>query len=660
MQIPDDVIHRDLSAQAEADWEPLRLALLRRSLWLLLPMTAVYVILTAILGHALLPSLAGLGFAALVLLMAQHRPDARRVLTWGLGLATLALLGLSALLWQGPAPAPALTIAALIGTLGLMLDGARLGSVLFLGGLCLQGLALSQLPADDLAGRVELGLLMGTALGLYVSALGWYRALIHGQSELRRASRLLKAQQEERQALSLALFEQLSRAQATLQASLEGGPTVDWAEVGRRAEQMQEQAAQVRGLHSSFAPVEAPIDLSQHAFSRGVIGAILGISALLALGGWAGYFSHGQGQAWHGPFALLVLGACAFSLRRGRPVPVTMAWTVVLLGPLILLADQAGHWGKGLAPTTGFWMLSILNAGLLLGLRPALAVGGLGVAVSSAALLAAPRAGALQWQSGLTLMLAFCMMGTICLQAVVWKQDLLARLIEGRRRLALSLVQRRRLLGTLFHDVANPLAAVLGLAAQARAGMEAPDDLDRARRLGRRLGELLQGGRAWLLSEGEGDEEQLGAVEMAPVLAGMADLFRERLAAKRLGLSVDLDPGLRALARTAILRDSVLGNLMSNAIKFSRPGSSLELEARKEGAGLWVELRDRGPGVDPALLQALQQGSDLPSRSGTDGEPGQGLGLALAREHVQRMGGDLQILPREGGGSRARLQLRAA
>jgi signal transduction histidine kinase len=660
MKIPNFIVDHDPSTSADTDWEPLRLALLQRSLWLLLPITSAYVLLTAFLGHPLLPSVAGVGFAVLVLLMVQHRPDARRLLTWGLGLATLALLGLSASLWHGPAPAPALTIAALIGTLGLMLDGARLGSTLFLGGLCLHGYTMQRLPSDDHGGSLALGLLLGTSLGLFVSALSWYRALGRGQAELRQASRLLRAQQAERQALSLALFEQLSQAQAALQSALEAGPSVDWAAIGQRAEQMQAQAAQVRGLHSSFKPVESARGLDRHEFSRGIIGVILGISAFLALAGWVSYFGHGQGQAWHGPFALGVLAACAFSLRRGRPVPAGLAWTVVLLGPLILLADQAAQWRSGLAASSSFWMLSILYAGLLLGLRPALAMTALGIAASLAALGATPQATALQWQSGLTLMLAFGMAGTICLQAVAWKQNLLAQLDEGRRRLALSLAQRRRLLGTLFHDVANPLAAVLGLAAQARAGLEAPDDLDRARRLGRRLGELLQGGRTWLLSEGISDSEHLGPVELAPVLGGMADLFKERLAAKRLGLSVDLDPGLRALARTATLRDSVLGNLMSNAIKFSRPGSSLELEARREDAGVWIELRDRGPGIDPALLQGLQSGADLPSRSGTDGEEGQGLGLALACEHVQRMGGRLEVQPRAGGGTVARVRLKSA
>jgi signal transduction histidine kinase len=60
------------------------------------------------------------------------------------------------------------------------------------------------------------------------------------------------------------------------------------------------------------------------------------------------------------------------------------------------------------------------------------------------------------------------------------------------------------------------------------------------------------------------------------------------------------------------------------------------------------------------LRRALHAGQDLPSQAGTQGEAGQGLGLALAQEHLQRMGGRLSLMERDGGGLLARVTLEAA
>ncbi len=55
----------------DADWESLRSTLLRRSLALLLPLIAVYALFTALLGHPVLPAVAGLGFAGLTTVWRQ-------------------------------------------------------------------------------------------------------------------------------------------------------------------------------------------------------------------------------------------------------------------------------------------------------------------------------------------------------------------------------------------------------------------------------------------------------------------------------------------------------------------------------------------------------------------------------------------------------------
>lgn len=634
------------------DWEDLRQALLRRSLLLLLPVTALYVLVTGLLGQAILPSLAGLGFAGLVLLLQKRHPEARRLLVWSLGLATVALVLMSQLLWPGPAPAPALVVAMVLSALGLMLDGPGLGLMLFIGGLGLAG--VESLRAGDAAQATAVFAQAGMGIGLFVCALAWHRALSRGLASLVRSGEELRAQQAERQALSQALFEDLTRDFAGLQAVMGSSGNVPWAQVQERVTQIRGSSAALRNLRETHGdpPEPAPLD-----FGRAVLVAVLGMALSLSTLAMAVYLRHGHG---HPGTALLTVAASVVGLVflfRNPALPRGLAWAAGVFGPLVLILAAWKH-GPGLPDNAVYWCLSIFNGGLLLGWRPALSIAGLAAAAVLAGLLADPQAGSWDWQAGAALLFAFALVMAICLQAIAWQRDLIERLQGRRARLREILVQRRRLLGTLFHDVANPLAALQLLAHQGRAGLAAPGDAERARRLVRRLGELLQSSRAWLL--GGTEPSQLEDVELEPLLAAMADLFHEQLAQKRLALSVEAEPGLAARAQVAVLRDSVLGNLMSNAIKFAPPGSALELQACRHQGQACIELRDRGPGLPPGLRPALAQGRGVEPGTGSGGERGQGLGLILAGEHLRRMGGQLQLTDREGGGTLARACLAPA
>lgn len=641
-----------------ADWEQLRLALLRRSLGLLLPVMLVYSLATAALGHAFVPSLAGAGFTAMVLLMLSQRPDARRVLAWGLTVAAVFLMAMADTLSPSPPPSPTLIILMVLPSLGLMLDGAWMAAFYGAAAAVMLGLDIAALPPGDVAGATALGLCAGTGIGLMVSALGWYRGMRRGRAAVEQARSQLLQQRDERQVLALALFHELIQAQKQLQASMGDSGPLAWDRALESARVMQGRAVEIQGLRNRLEDpaLDAPAEAD---FGRGLLLAMLWSGMAFSLLGFLTWLVTRDGAAWHGPFSMAVLGLGLWRLRGGRAVPAWLAWALVATGPIVMAGDTLMQWGQGLRPTSQFWSLSLLNAGLLLGRRVGLSVAGLGIAFYSAALAAGPG-GAQQWQQGLGLFFAFMLVLLVFLQAVVWQSSLLRVVDESRRQLAQSLAQRRRLLGTLFHDVANPLTALLALCEQGRAGMAQTGDEARARRLNQRLHELLADSQSWLLSDGGQDAKDLRAVELEPLMAGMADLYQERLAAKRLGLSLEVEAGIKARAQAAVLRDSVLSNLMSNAIKFSRAGSSLELEALELNGQACIELRDRGPGLDPALRAVLESGADLPSTRGSGGEPGQGLGLALAREHLHRMGGRLELLDREGGGLTARICLERA
>jgi signal transduction histidine kinase len=143
----------------------------------------------------------------------------------------------------------------------------------------------------------------------------------------------------------------------------------------------------------------------------------------------------------------------------------------------------------------------------------------------------------------------------------------------------------------------------------------------------------------------------------------LSDVVRElaggaRPALERSGASLELDVpgGLRAhFDRDALVR--IVSNLLDNAEKYSRHAAdrTIQLAAAERGDVVEIIVADRGPGIPDGskLFQAFSRGVN-----GGDVPAGLGLGLALSRSLARAMGGDLDHMARDGGGSIFVLHLR--
>jgi len=104
---------------------------------------------------------------------------------------------------------------------------------------------------------------------------------------------------------------------------------------------------------------------------------------------------------------------------------------------------------------------------------------------------------------------------------------------------------------------------------------------------------------------------------------------------------------------------AILINLLDNAAKYA-PGAPVEVVAEKGGAGVRVEVRDRGPGLSPEGLRNVFTRFWRADDSTTASVGGFGLGLTIARSYAREMGGDLTCAAREGGGTVFTLELKEA
>ncbi len=134
-------------------------------------------------------------------------------------------------------------------------------------------------------------------------------------------------------------------------------------------------------------------------------------------------------------------------------------------------------------------------------------------------------------------------------------------------------------------------------------------------------------------------------------LGSVLEAFRPQLAAKRLEVKLDLEPGIRALWFSPEEIEQVLFNLVSNAIKFTPEGGTLTLRVHRSGEGILTEVHDTGIGIPAADQERIFDRFVQVDSSTTRGYGGSGLGLAIAKQLVELHGGTLTVTSEPGRGS---------
>lgn len=214
---------------------------------------------------------------------------------------------------------------------------------------------------------------------------------------------------------------------------------------------------------------------------------------------------------------------------------------------------------------------------------------------------------------------------------------------------------QRRLLHDVSHELRSPLArlqAAIGLARQDPRKLEST--LERIERESARLddlvGEILTLARLEAGTAGPPAEE----VDLMDLVAAIADDAGFEAAAS--GRQVSFTGSGEEVARVrAELLHRAVENVVRNAVKYTAPGTTVEVAAGRSGQAFRVTVADRGPGVPEADLAAIFE----PFYRGQagEGQAGFGLGLAIARRAVEAHGGSLVARNREGGGLVMELEL---
>jgi signal transduction histidine kinase len=129
------------------------------------------------------------------------------------------------------------------------------------------------------------------------------------------------------------------------------------------------------------------------------------------------------------------------------------------------------------------------------------------------------------------------------------------------------------------------------------------------------------------------------------------DVLSESARKKKIDITISVPDQLEIFADNHMF-DTVIRNLVSNAIKFTRIGGKINVTADYEsGHSLVVKVSDSGIGMTEELKNKLFLLDERTSRQGTEGEPSTGLGLLLCKEFIDKHCGRIWVESKVGIGS---------
>lgn len=225
-----------------------------------------------------------------------------------------------------------------------------------------------------------------------------------------------------------------------------------------------------------------------------------------------------------------------------------------------------------------------------------------------------------------------------------WRRSELERVTESRERLVRG----------FSHDVKNPLGAASGHLQLLAMGLQGQLTAEQTRSVGRATNSI-DAALAIVEDLLELARIENGSLEVTPVptdlralVLDVAEVYRAQVEAAGLALHVIVPGEAPSLVTDRRRVAQVLGNLVSNAVKYTRHGAvTLRLESPAAGrVGITVE--DTGPGIPGEQQHRLFQEF---TRLDPEAAQGSGVGLTISQRIAESLQGEITVWSREGAGS---------
>jgi len=226
--------------------------------------------------------------------------------------------------------------------------------------------------------------------------------------------------------------------------------------------------------------------------------------------------------------------------------------------------------------------------------------------------------------------------------------------MQANRRLSSQWLRLQRangfkneILGTVAHDLKNPLGVILGrtemlteLIAAGSSRESVTSQVEHIRDATKRLTSMVD----HLISDAMADAFDISirreAVDIAALVGEVADANQPLAVNKQQSIAVSAPPNVVTMCDADRMREAI-DNLISNAIKYSPIGGRISVLVSNEKKKTLIRVADEGAGLSPEDLGRLFGRFQRLSAKPTAGESSTGLGLSIVKRIVDMHGGDI-------------------
>lgn len=210
--------------------------------------------------------------------------------------------------------------------------------------------------------------------------------------------------------------------------------------------------------------------------------------------------------------------------------------------------------------------------------------------------------------------------------------------------------QHQELIHILCHDLTNPIVGIMGileLLEEVESFEEAKNFFKYLNIGARNAYEIIELIRKMQVIEEKKISLELESLNLHDLVEESLNIIHIKAKDKKIKIEREIDKEHFVVVDKTSFINSILNNLLTNSIKFSYPGSRIEVSSFLENDKLILKVKDYGIGMNREHLETLFNVSKVISRRGTEGEIGTGYGMPLIQKFVHEYGGDISVLSSE-------------
>jgi signal transduction histidine kinase len=229
--------------------------------------------------------------------------------------------------------------------------------------------------------------------------------------------------------------------------------------------------------------------------------------------------------------------------------------------------------------------------------------------------------------------------------------------IQGTKKIDDVVATNARFLSIVTHDLRSPIITAISILNLLQEQFSEYNETEIKRLINiasistvRSLN-LLENLLTWSVSQNKEKTFNPVKIDLNKLVISELEDFNTSATQKQLTLNHSIDPGLYITADFQMVK-TIFRNLISNAIKYSNMGGHIFISATEGKQFVEIEVSDNGIGMSERVQKKLFKIDEFHSTTGTNNEPGTGLGLIFCKEFIDLHGGKIYTESESGKGSK--------